>query len=59
MRTAYQYLISFVWLWETSRELAQKKVEFLQNYANDLQTTVKHLLNIETYSAGREERRGG
>jgi hypothetical protein len=25
---ARQCLISFVWLWETSRELAQKKVEF-------------------------------
>jgi len=27
-KPAYQCLISFVWLWETSHELAQKKVEF-------------------------------
>ena len=27
-KSAYQCLISFVWLWETSRELAQKNVEF-------------------------------
>ena len=54
-KSAYQRsVISFVWLWETSHELAQKKVEFHKI----MQTAVAGHLSISCFGFDRRTKWG-